>query len=127
MSISIGAITLSNDLVWKNEFESPSIGQSVMTTIGGENVVHTDPLSGGREIVLSAERRNNAIYGYYTRQHILDIQAYEQSGNTVTFVYGSQSLTVKIKAGGIKVEPLMPVVDQGYSDYYIGTVTLIEV
>jgi hypothetical protein len=127
MTISLNAVTLSSDLLWVNEFQSPRIGQSIMTTIGGETVVHTDPLVGGREVTLSAERRGNAIYGFYTRQQILDIETLEQNGSIVPFVYGTQFFNIIVKAGSIRVEALLPAVNQGYDDYYIGQITLLEV
>ena len=127
MTISLGSLTLSSDLIWKNEFASAAIGQSVMVTIGGSIHVHSDPLNGGRIIVLASQLKNNAIYGYFTREQIQAISEYERNGTTILFVYGSQSFNVKVSAGGIDVEPLLAKVGQGVDDYYTGTVTLIEV
>ncbi|MFA6711467.1 MAG: hypothetical protein WCS33_01985 [Candidatus Caldatribacteriota bacterium] len=127
MTISLGILTLSNDLIWKNEFASPAIGQSVMITIGGSVHVHTDPLNGGREIVLGTQFKNNALYGYFTRSQIQTISEYERNGTTVELVYEDQSFNVKVKAGGIDVEPLLAKAGQGVDDYYSGNVTLIEV
>ena len=127
MTISIGTVTLSDDLVWENEFASPRIGQSIKTTIGGTTVVHTDPKAGGRVVQLVAARRNNAIYGFFTRSQIQSLETYQKNGTVVAFVYGSETFNVVIRAGGINVQPLLAKQGQGVDDYYTGTITMVEV
>jgi len=126
MTISVGAVTLSDDLIWENEFEDASIGQGVNTTILGNIVINTNPLSGGRTVQLTARNTGGAIYGFFTRLQIQNLKTYEANGTEVLFTYGTQSFNVVVKAGGISVKPLLPKVGQGYSDYYTGTVILLE-
>lgn len=126
MTISIGAVILSDDLIWENEFEDASIGQGINITILGNVVITTNPLTGGRTVELTARETGGAIYGYFTRSQIQTIKSYEADGTVVLFTYGVQSFNVVIKAGGVSVKPLLPKEGQGYDDYYTGTIILLE-
>ena len=127
MTISIGAVVLSDDLIWENEFVDASIGQGYNITILGNVVINTNPLQGGRTVNLTARNTGGAIYGFFTRTQVESIKTLEAAGTEIAFVYGSQSFDVVVKAGGVSVKPLLPKEGQGYDDYYTGTIILLEV
>lgn len=125
--ISVGGLQLSDDLIWENEFDSPGLAQSVRPTLLGRQVVQSAPRQGGREVVLQASQEGSNVYGYFTRGQAQALKAMEEAGEPVSFVYGAQQFQVVIKAGGLNVRPLQPTVEQLGGDYYVGSLTMIEV
>ncbi len=124
--ITLNGETLSEDLIWDNEFGNPSISQNVQRTILGNLVIQSLPLSGGRTINLVAVASGNAYEGFFTRTQIVAFKAIEQAGSTVVFHYEGTDYDVKIQAGGVQVTPLQPRPNQDDGDLYSGTLTLIE-
>ena len=127
MTISIGAVTLSNDLCWLNEFSYAAVGQSVRRLIGGGLWVQSNSSLQRDEIILGSQTSSAGFSGFFTRSQITSLKAYEKAQSPVTFVYESTSLTVIIKANGIDVEPVIRRPNQGSDDWYTGTITMIEV
>ena len=127
MTITLNGVTLSSNLVWRGEFDAPAAGQSVAMTIGGRQVIQTAPIDGARTVVLEATDMGDKYKGVFTRAQVQAIKALEAAGTTVTFVYGTQSLSVVVAAGGVQVYPLIDSNEPGADDEYLGTVTLLEV
>lgn len=128
MTISIGGIALSEDLVWLNEFDYPAISQSVRPLLGGGVIVQqTNNTLAGREVQLVARGAGGTFDGYFTRLQVQQIKALEAAGSQVTFVYNATTLNVIIKSNGVDVTPALPRPDQEATDWYSGTITMIEV
>jgi hypothetical protein len=127
MTITLDGTTLSSNLVWRGEFDSPAAAQSVQVTIGGRTVVQQASLDGGRTVVLEATDLGDKYKGVFTRAQVQAIKALEASGAAVALVYGSQTLQVVVAAGGVQVYPLIDSNEPGADDEYLGTITLIEV
>lgn len=126
--ISIAGIELSDDLVWYNEFDSPTIAQSVRAYIGdGICIQNTEISTAGRDIILSAIRDGDAFSGYFTRSQIQQLKDIEASGTIVPFIYEDYSTDVIISSGGISVVPLIRRPNQADGDKYTGNITMIEV
>lgn len=128
MTISIGGIALSEDVVWTNEFDYAAISQSVRPLLGGGSIIQQAyNTTQGREIVLSARGGPAQFDGYFTYAQIVSLKALEATGAQVTFVYNARSLEVVIKSNGIEVTPALPRPDTANTDWYSGTITMIEV
>lgn len=124
--ISLNGVTLSEDLIWENEFDSPAISQNTQRTILGNLVIQNLPLSKGRTINLVANSDGNSYEGFFTREQIIEFKVLEQSGADITFHYEGTDYNVKIQAGGVQVTPLIPRPNQAIGDLYSGTLILIE-
>lgn len=125
--ISLNGVTLSEDLLWTNEFDYRAISQQDDTTVLGRRIISTLPIQGGREIILSSVRSGNRFTGYYTRTQIQEIKSLEKNGTTVVFIYESQTFNVIIKSGSVKVTPIIARPNQEDEDWYTGSITLLEV
>ncbi len=127
MAITLDGVTLSPDLIWANKYESPTIGQSVITTLGGGTVVQTMPVTSGTVIKLTAQQRGSKHYGYYTTQQLDDIQTIETSGTSVVFTYDTETLTVIVITGSISVTPFLAQESQPAADYWGGSISLLVI
>lgn len=128
MTISINGISLSDDLVWNNQFDYPSVAQSVMPLLGGGvDIRHTPESTKGREITLIASSSGSRYSGYFTHLQIKQLKAVEKTGSVVSFIYESTSLNVILKSNGINAKPLIPRPNIQDDDLYTGTITMIEV
>lgn len=126
MTITLNGVTLSSNLVWRGEFDSPSATQSIGLTIGGRQVIQSAPIDGARTIVLEATDLGDKYKGFFTRAQVEAIKALEAAGTLVDLVYGTQAMTVVVAAGGVQVYPLVDSNEPGATDEYLGTITLIE-
>jgi hypothetical protein len=125
--ISLGSITLSQDLIWLNEFDNPVLAQSTRRVIGGRSFIQGKPIIKGREIILASIMSGNKISGYYTRSQIKEITELARTQTTVVLVYESTVMNVIVKADGIKVRPTLPRPNIEDDDWYSGTITMKEV
>lgn len=125
--ISLNGVTLSDDLIWENEFDNPSISQNVQRTILGNLIVQQLPISNGRIINLTAVSSGNTYEGFFTRSQIIQFKELERLGTTIIFQYEGADYNVKIQAGGVQVAPLQPRPNQDGDDLYSGQLILIEV
>ena len=124
MTITLGGVSLSEDLIWEDEFDSNAIGQNARLTIHGATVVQSMPISDNRTVTLVAAQRGSSIYGYYTRVQILQFKAWEAAGSTLSFVYDTTTVNVVILAGGVQMKPLLAKQGQGVDDYYLGSLAM---
>jgi len=125
--ISLNGVTLSEDLIWENEFDNPAISQNIQRTLLGSLVIQSMPLVNGRSINLVAVSDGTSYFGFFTREQVIEFKRIEQSGSTVVFHYEGTNYNVKIRSSGVQVSPLIARPNQVDSDLYIGTLNLIEV
>ena len=127
MTISIGTVVLSNDLCWLNEFDYPAVAQSAREKLDGTIYVQNHPMLRKSEIKLGSDTVGGGISGYFTRTQVLALKEYERTQSQVTFTYESRTMTIVIKSNGIDVKPIIRRPNQATTDWYTGTVTMIEV
>ena len=126
MTISLNSVILDDDLYWEEEYNYPSVVQSIFHTVLGQVIVQSTPLTGGHDIVLSARNERDGYVGFFTREQIEGFKLLEKEATPVIFIFGSDSYMVIIKAGGIQVEPLFPYTTKSSSDKFIGSLILIK-
>lgn len=129
-------ITLPPDLIWDNEFAWVPIAGGVDRTLGGTQVIWTNPIQKGRPIDLVAnesrgwliretvELLHNALEAMTPMELILTYSDTSMPGNPFTFNVAFRYH----EPPAIEVQPLMSSrVEFSNNDYYIGTIKLMEV
>jgi hypothetical protein len=127
MTISLNGVTLDDDLYWEEEYSNTAAAQKILRTVLGNIIIQTMPIISGQVIYLVAKREGEGYVGFFTRAQIEGFKALEASALPVTFVFGSETHTVIVKAGGVQMEPLFSFITKSSSDKYIGVLTLIKV
>ena len=93
--------------------------RSAKRTLGGRQIVQIGPeLSGGRPLTLQGEN-------HFTLAQITAIKLLESSGVAVQLTHPRGTFTVIVVA--VDSEPTNPYADQVSTDWYSGTITLLEV
>lgn len=123
--ISINGITLSDDLVWPNEFNESNSIVSKQYTLGGMPVFETLGLESGQIIELIARKNGNEFSGYFTRSQLQQLQDLKKSSQIVEFIYGSQSFQVIVTS--IDVFLVFERPDPLLDSEYTGTIILTKV
>ena len=124
--ISLGGVTLCKDLIWEASFAHPSQAYSRRITLLGKVVVQHSPIS-GRVISLGTVSTGRGSIGYFLKEQLDQLKVFEEAVTTISFIYGSENLNVIIAPGGMEVSPIAPRTNPANSDYYIGSIQLIEV
>jgi len=115
---TLGSVTLSDHLILSGLETAPDIVVNQRRTVGGESVVQTAPVSGGRSLTLAGEN-------HYTLQQIQDVKALAAIGSPVTLVHDRGTFTVLIS--DLDVEPTIKFANPAAADWYSGEIFLIEV
>lgn len=124
--ISLGGITLNDNLIWENRFTYPRNSFSRRPTLRGRIIVQYSPVD-GRLISLSTISVGiSGTIGYFTKTQIDSIREFENNMNVVPFVYESDSLTVIVQPGGLEIEAAIPRPNHSAGDWFMGTIHLIE-
>lgn len=126
--IQLGPLTLPDDMLWINEFDTPAIPQDITETLGGGVVIST--LAGvtpKRSVILESTDDGDRIYGALTRFEVQTLKTLEAEGNQLALTYHNQSMVVVIVAGGVQFSPIYPHPDAKDDDLYTGILTLTEV
>jgi hypothetical protein len=120
MTVTLGALTLSDDLVLGGLETAPDLVVNQKRTLSGRSILQTAPISGGRTLTLSSER-------HCTLAQVQAIKAMAALRQPVTLVHHRGSFTVLITAtalepddGGLHSNPTA-------GEWYSGDITLIEV
>jgi len=129
-------ITLPPDLIWSNEFDWVAVAGGVDRTLGGTQIVWTNPIQKGRPIDLVA----NESRGWITREvvELLYNASEAMTPMELVFTYSDNTMpgnpfTFNVafryhEPPVVEVQPLMPSrVEFSNNDYYIGTIKLMEV
>jgi hypothetical protein len=117
MTVSLGGLTLSDELVL--DIKGAGVGYSQTRLIGGASVVQADGSSGGRTLTLTGEH-------HWTLAQVTAIQAMQSVGQAVSLVHHRGTFTVLI-VDTSTLEPSIPYANPQSTDWYSGSLTLIEV
>lgn len=118
MSISIGAITLSDHLVLPGIKNLQKRAGSTRLTLGGRAVHQSIPVSVGQQIFLS----DDSGYGLFTTSQIDAINAYKDAATEVEFIHHVGSWTVIIES--VEVEQSDGISDFTSTNTWVGTITM---
>lgn len=122
MTVSLGGVSLSDDLVLEGIETARRVTYSSRRTLAGRHVLQVGPpLSGGRTISLQSEN-------HITHAKLLAIKAVEAAGAVVTLVHHRGTFSVLIVS--IEMEPDSPLAnpaDDSTVPWYSGTITMLEV
>jgi len=125
--ITLNGVTLSEDLIWENEFGHAEVTQTIQRTVLGNTVISSFPKQAGEIINLTAVSTGGTYFGSFTRTQIQAFKVLETNVTPVAFHYEGQDFTVIIQSGGVQVEPLLPRPNQEATDLYTGILTLVTV
>ena len=75
--ITLGALQLTGDLEWTDEFAAGSdlVGQTVTTTITGAQIIQASAQQAGRRVTLAGSENGNDASGLLTRAEIDSLRA----------------------------------------------------
>lgn len=113
---SLGGIELSEELVLT--IQGSGVGYSQRRLIGGASVVQADGSSGGRIMTLSGEN-------HWTKGQADQIEAMQAQGLPVELLHPLGTYTVLIATS--QLQPTKNFHDPIDSDWYTGSITMIEV
>lgn len=117
MTVSLGGITLSDDLVL--DIKGAGVSYSQTRLIGGASVVQADGAQGGRVLTLTSEH-------HLTLAQADAIRTLESQAAAVTLVHHRGTFTVLITDTS-SLEPSIAYANPQSTDWYSGTITMIEV
>ena len=126
MTISLGGVTLNNNLIWDNRDSCPLNAFSRRVTISGRVVLQHSSID-GREIILTTVSTSGGTIGYFEYSQLESIRSFENNMSVISFVYETETLNVIVEPGGINVEPVVssPIYSSGA--WFLGSIKLIEV
>ncbi len=117
---------MCKDLIWEAPMGYPQQAYSRRVTLLGKIVIQHSPIS-GREIALTTVSTTGGSIGYFLKSQLDSLRVFEKSVTTIPFIYEAESLYVIIAPGGIDVTPLVPRPGPASTDYYTGSIQLIEI
>jgi hypothetical protein len=120
MAVSLGAITLSDDLVLNGLETAPDIVVSQKRTLAGRSIIQTAPISGGRTLTLSSER-------HFTLAQVQAVKSLAALGQPVTLVHHRGTFQVLITATTLDPDDSGLHSNPTSTEWYSGDLTLIEV
>jgi len=117
MTISIGGLTLSEDLAL--DIQSAGVGYSQRRLIGGAQVVQADGADGGRTLTLSGEN-------HWTLAQVEALQLLQSAAMPLTLVHHRGTFEVLITDTS-DLTPVFDYADPEDDDWYTGSISMIEV
>lgn len=117
MPVTLGALTLSEDLVLDGLDAAP-VRVNQRRTLAGRSVTQSAPMPGGRTLTLSGEH-------HWTYDLAAAIRALSGIGQPVTLNHHRATLQVLIV--GIELEPFFTHANPSGSEWLSGSITLLEV
>lgn len=125
MTISLGGVALSPDMIWSDKFQSSPVAQTVQRTLGGTLVYHTSSLEAGRPITLEARQD----MGWLTETQVEALAALAAiPGNKMTLIINSDSYQVIFRHESPPALDFTPLVEgREPSLYYRGVLKLLTV
>ncbi|MGB0218352.1 MAG: hypothetical protein ACPGJF_03375 [Sinimarinibacterium flocculans] len=122
MPVTLGGITLPDDLVWIDEFDHDPVAQAAQRTLGGVHVLEETELVEGRPITLGADEQ------WITRTTLLELQALAaDAGQTHTLNLRGVEYTVAFRRPAFRARPVIPFADPDAGDQYAVQINLMTV
>ena len=131
MTISLGGITLNQDMVWREQFSALSVRQTVRETLGAAPVVAAFPVGKGIPITLLATDVNGRLIGILKKSvvdSILALAAVPGGINTLTYKGTNYSVIFRHEdAPAVDMVPLIAKTSYGANDLMRGEIKLLTV
>jgi len=125
MSITLGGVSLNDHVSWRGRFNQSIVSGNERVTLGGKVIPQRGP-AGTAEIVLEAIEEDDIRKGYFTQAQLTSLEAFRQSGETISLNYHGETINVKIKIDGFAVEKTLWQSTFTANERYIGTITLMR-
>jgi len=126
MTVSLGAITLDDNLRLDGVHTSPASAGSARATMGGI-VIQAMPMNGGRVLALVATMDGDAVKGVFTQAQLDALVSLRDAGVPVALVHPLYSGQVYLAPDAIDVSQVFDYADPSDDDWYVGTITMITV
>jgi hypothetical protein len=126
MTVSLGTITLDDNLRLDGVFTQPALAGSARPTLGGI-CIQSVAITGGKVLQLVATRDGNSVKGLFTGTQLAGLAALRDAGAPVALVHHLGTFQVWIPPDGISVEQVFDFANPAATDWYVGTLTLITV
>lgn len=127
MAITLGGVTLPDNIVWEDKYKWSPIMQDVKTTLGGRPVVFSAELLAGRRISLVAYQD----MGWLTKAQVDAVIALANvAGAVYVFVIGAETYNVVFRheePPAVEFDPLIPRAVPIDGDYFVGRIKLLVV
>lgn len=120
MTYALGSLTLPDDPVWVDEFDTSPVVQSIERTLTGKLIIEEATTTKGRFITLDV--------AWLIRAELLALQALADIADTdypLTIVQGS--FTVRFRRPPYEVTPIRRLADPNSTDVYQVTINLLTV
>jgi hypothetical protein len=133
MPITLGAISLPDDMEWTDEFAWLPVGQQVEVTLGGSLLVEESQQLAGRPITLEGRMDGNTGFALVSRATVLALRALAAAPLTAPLVLtlaDTRSFSVRFRHGdgtAVEARAMKHIVPQYSTDLYAITLRLIEV
>lgn len=122
MPVTLGSITLPDDLVWIDEVGHDPVAQATQRTLGGVMVIEETELVAGVPITLGAEDQ------WVDRTTVIALRALAASaGQTHTLNLRGDAYTVAFRRPAIEARPVIQYADPDAGDRYAIRINLITV
>ena len=125
MTITLGGITISDNMYLDGLESQPQVSVEQVRTIDGTSVVRTKSLNLGGTFTLGTQTLSGAVQGIWCLSYIQQIKALEQLGAVVVLDYKGTQYNVVIE--GTNFSPMFQWEPEGPDKKFTGTVSLIEV
>lgn len=122
--IQLGALVLTDGLVWEDEFAYTGIVQDVKTTLGGVPVVYSATVQGPRPITL----RSMEDQGWQTYEQVMSlVDMAKTKDGQFTLQLGARSFTVRFRHSEppvLEARPFIPRTTAEAGDWFMVTIKL---
>lgn len=124
MTITLGGVTISNNMYLDGRETRPSVAVEQVVTIDGTSIIRTRALNLGGHFTLGSQS-SGAVQGIWCLSNIKDIKALEQLAVAVVLDYHGTLYNVVIESTNFS--PFFQWEPEGPGKKFTGTVSLIEV
>jgi len=125
MTVSLGGITLSEDLELNGVINNPNVLAQINQTLGGNIVIDGLTMFSGKELVLGSTSSANSFSGFFIKEQVDQLAVFRDTLQTLELIHHLGVFSVIITE--IELQVVNERVDPDSSTWYIGTVTMIEI
>lgn len=126
MTVSLGAITLDDNLRLDGHLIQAGLAASARSTMGGV-AIQTMAMPSGRQLALVASLDGDTVLGLFTRAQLLSLAALRDAGDPVALVHHELSCQVWLPPTAIDVAQVFDYADPDAESWYVGTISMITV